>query len=398
MTESDETQPLSRSWAVPPHVPGTDDGPGRPLACIATTYTFSAGFLETELLPRFLGLAFDPAEREPAFLVEREDALERVTVAVLVDQRGVDVRQTTLRWDQIPIRVPRGIQHAKLTLLMWERFIRLIVGSANLTIPGYRRNREVVGVLDFFDDPESTPRQVLDDALEFLIQVAAFAAADAPVLDRLRGGIAAASARVRRWDRLSMDFTPREYPKVYLVPTLPRANGSVAKSTLLRTKQLWGSRPARDVRVVTPFVGNPDAAFGHLTAELAAVPHLKSAGVHLAVPGTKSEADPRGRVVALPDKFRAAWGEAWGLQPGGLAVYVVTPEAAHHGRPVERRLHAKALFIGDDDLSLLCCGSSNFSASGMGVGVANIEANLCYLDRTESEVDGRGLCDRLPVD
>src|SRR4051794_23121905 len=116
-TESDGPQPLSRSWAAPPHVPGTDDGPGRPLACIATTYTFSAEFLETELLPRFLGLAFDPAEREAAFLVEREDALERATVAVLVDQCGVDVRQTTLRWDQIPVRVPRGIQHAKLTIL-----------------------------------------------------------------------------------------------------------------------------------------------------------------------------------------------------------------------------------------------------------------------------------------
>ena len=48
---------------------------GKPVACIATTYTFHAAFFETDLLPRFLGLKFDNTEREASFLIEREQAL-----------------------------------------------------------------------------------------------------------------------------------------------------------------------------------------------------------------------------------------------------------------------------------------------------------------------------------
>ena len=136
-TENSDIKPLGASWSPPSVVPGTEQGPGRPLACVATTYTFSAELLETELLPRFLGLEFDPAEREAAFLVEREDALEKITAAVLVDQTKIDNRQTTLRWDQVAVRVPQSIQHAKVVVLAWERMVRLIVGSANLSIPGY---------------------------------------------------------------------------------------------------------------------------------------------------------------------------------------------------------------------------------------------------------------------
>jgi hypothetical protein len=157
-TAKNEPTPLGRYWSAPAAVPGDDRGPGKPVACLATTYTFSAELLETDLLPRFLGLEFDPAGRVPSFVVEREEALSQITSTVLVDQAKVDVRQTTLRWDQVPVRVPRGIQHAKVTLLAWERLVRLIVGSANLTVPGYRHNREVAGMLDFFDHEDSPPR------------------------------------------------------------------------------------------------------------------------------------------------------------------------------------------------------------------------------------------------
>ena len=76
----------------------------------------------------------------------------------------------------------------------------------------------------------------------------------------------------------------------------------------------------------------------------------------------------------------------------------MTPDSEYRNRPVQRPLHAKGIFLSDDKVSLLCCGSSNFSASGMGVGNANIEANLVYLDRPVSEVDNGRLENRLPVD
>ena len=396
--ENSDVKPLGESWSPPSIVPGTDQGPGHPLVCLATTYTFSAELLETELLPRFLGLQFDPADREPAFLVEREDALEKVAAAVLVDQSKVDNHQTTLRWDQVAVRVPQAIQHAKVVVLAWERMVRLIVGSANLSVPGYRHNREVVGVLDFFDHAQSPPRVVLDEALKFLDRVLSFAAAEPRVIARVRSRIEATTNRLRKWNRMPREFAPREYPKVHFVANLPNADGGVARSVLKQVKETWGSRPARDIRVVTPFVGNPDSKFDGLLKELAELPHLRSTEVHLAVPGVKSEANPNHRVVMLPCTFRDAWIRAWERDTTVMAVCVVIPETDHQSRPVQRPLHAKGVFVSDGALSLLCCGSSNFSASGMGVGRANIEANLVYLDRADSDLDDLRLENRLPVE
>ncbi len=397
-TAKNEPTPLGSSWAAPAVVPGGDRGPGKPVACLATTYTFSAELLETELLPRFLGLEFDPAEREPSFLVEREEALEQITAAVLVDQAKVDVRQTTLRWEQVPVRVPRGIQHAKVTVLAWERLVRLIVGSANLTVSGYRHNREVVATLDFFDHEASPPRVVLTDALGFLGHLLRFAAAQQKVLARVRAGIGAVESRLKKWNRIPREFNPREYPRVFFAANLPNPDGGVSRSVLGRVKELWGDRRARDIRVMTPFVGDPGSDHSRVVARLAQLPRLRSAGVSLAVPGVRSDGSPARRIVALPRGFRDAWAAAWEQDADGLDVCVVTPDAAYRGRPVVRPLHAKGLFLSDGAVSLLCCGSSNFTAGGMGVGRANAEANLCYIDRAASDLDGAGLEDRLPVD
>jgi len=128
--KSNGVPPLTQYWMPPDSL--IESGPGLPWACLATTFEFDAAFFEAELLPRFLGLRFDHSENEPSFLVEREEALALSRVAVLVDQSRLDPTQTTMRWDQIPVRVPGGILHAKITLLAWQRFLRVIVGSANL--------------------------------------------------------------------------------------------------------------------------------------------------------------------------------------------------------------------------------------------------------------------------
>src|SRR5271157_1036074 len=119
-----EIPPLAHHWMPPETL--FESGVGQPWACIATTFEFDAGFFETELLPRFLGLKFDHTENEPSFLVEREEALALARVGVLVDQSRFDSAQSTMRWDQIPVQVPAGILHAKITILAWEKLLRVI--------------------------------------------------------------------------------------------------------------------------------------------------------------------------------------------------------------------------------------------------------------------------------
>ena len=162
-----EEQPLTDFWR-PPANDQLEGGAGAAVSCISTPFEFDAAFFKSELLPRFLGLRFDHTENERMFIIEREESLASTRIGLLVDAAKFDPRQTTLQWDQLPVQVPGGLQHSKLTVLVWERLARLIVGSANLTGAGYRRNREVFSAIDFFDGSESAPLGLLQDALDFI--------------------------------------------------------------------------------------------------------------------------------------------------------------------------------------------------------------------------------------
>ena len=149
---------------------------GAPIGCVTTTYTFNASFFEEECLARFAGVESDPKEDVHSYVIEREDKLSQVKACVLVDSSRVSPDRS-LRWDLLPVRLPGGgILHAKVSLLAWENLVRVLIGSANLTEPGYRQNYELLGALDFGPDGEM-PRALLDTVLEFLQRVRLFAPA-----------------------------------------------------------------------------------------------------------------------------------------------------------------------------------------------------------------------------
>ena len=389
---------LTSYWATPVSTGRSDEfSAGVPVACIATTYTFDAAFFESELLPRFLGVKFDHTEREISFLVEREQALGTVRACVLVDHTCVDARQTTLRWDQMSVRVPGGAQHAKIVVLAWERWLRIIVSSANLTRQGYRRNREIVGVMDFFDGKESMPLQSAKDVLNFLSEIAGtgWVQAHDAARERMMTTLKFIQNRLDRWQQAPADFTPRALPRLCFVGGRPAANGRRLLSVMEQVADSWGNRKAADVAVMTPFVGETDGGMKQLTQQLMGLSR-KSAGsvrTYLAIPGRPSqEAGSKKMISELPSSFRDSWNSAWGDIQEGPAVFVVPP--ARKGEKINRVLHAKAVSLTDGDRDMLLCGSSNFTPHGMGVGMANVEANLCFQDDSNARIR---LDARLPV-
>jgi len=232
---------LSALWSAPADLPG---GAGRPIACVATTYTFHAPFFEAELLPRFLGLKFDSTEAEAAFVIEREQALGEVRASVLVDADHVDPNQTTLRWDQLPVRIPGGAQHSKVVILLWENCLRLVVASANLTRSGYRRNREIVAALDFFGDGASAPTDVAEEAIAFVEALREWARGAPPALERLERSLEEARRRLSAWVRKGAPrlFTPRETPRVVFVPALPKGGHGPLQSERVNDSETVAGR------------------------------------------------------------------------------------------------------------------------------------------------------------
>ena len=120
---------------------------GDPIGCLATTYTFAPGLFDEQCLARFLEIESEPNREDLAFLLERESRLGGVYAGVLVDQTQAGVEHS-YRWDVLPVRIRGGKQHAKLSLLVWDRCVRIIVSSANLTEQGYRTNYEVAVPVD----------------------------------------------------------------------------------------------------------------------------------------------------------------------------------------------------------------------------------------------------------
>ena len=389
-------KPLANHWNGPVMADdSTAIDPGKPVACIATTYTFDAAFFEADLLPRFLGLKFDNTEREASFLIEREQALGTARACVLVDHTCVDAKQTTLRWDQIPVRVEGGAQHAKVAVLMWEHWMRVIVASANLTKTGYRTNREIAGVFDFFDGGRSAPLRLGKDTLDFLRELARapWVQGNDEARSRLDRMLEFARNRLERWKSAPADFTPRELPRVTFVGGRPATGDRRLLSVIGQVGESWGERRATDVAVMTPFAGETQRGMERLIARLKGMSRKSSASTHtyLAIPGHPCQ--DGGRMISdLPVFFRDVWNSTWGDIQKGPRIFVVP--LARKGEKINRAFHAKALLLTDGDRDLLLCGSSNFTPHGMGEGVANVEANLCFQDNAKV---GDGLGARLPV-
>jgi len=387
-----EEPPLADYWK-PPADNGLKGGAGEPVFCLATTFEFDASFFEAELLPRFLGLRFDHTENERTFIIEREESLATTQVGVLVDASKFDPRQTTLQWDQLPIQVPGGIQHAKVTVLLWERLVRLIVGSANLTRQGYRRNRELFAALDFFDAPVAAPLSVLRDALAFIDTLCAWSRTLPAATQRIRETTGQIRARVRRWSSAPQDFNPRERPRVGLVVSHPTPASGSAQSALKQLMQIWLPRRVVRLTVMTPFVGQQTNGEDTVLHSMRELPMARDAEGWLIVPEAPAPEGAEHRIVPLPRHFGQCWKKRFRENSRVLLVPMCVDEVDE--RP--RDLHAKAILIEGDTHDLLMVGSSNFTPHGMGIGVFNCEANLVFEDKADEKREGKTFDDRLGV-
>ncbi len=337
---------------------------GDPIGCVATTYTFDPAHFEEHCIARFVGMQSDPAEDARGYFIEREEKLAQVFAGVLVDQAHVSA-QRSLRWHLLPVRVDGGgCLHAKVSLLAWEHRIRVIVASANLTEPGYRRNLENAACLDFTPRGE-TPHAVLDDVVAFLDDVRRRAPGvdlsegPQPALDAFLRSVV---ARVHTW---TSPAPKRGEPSARFVAT-----GPGSPNLFTRLGELWqGPRP-RDAWVVSPFYDEYDGALDTMTGLEGLMSQRGDRTVHLMTSGQRL---PDGIVqLDLP-----ACLEKVGQGRAARRFYMVTPDPCDG----MRALHAKSLWLERDGRALFCVGSSNFTRAGTAHrthGPVNLEANVVY--------------------
>ena len=342
------------------------DEAGDPVGCIATTFTFSPAFFEEECLGRFLKLETDATEDGPVYLVEREEKLSQVVcAAVLVDQHHCKGARS-LRWDLHALRPDRGILHAKISLLCWSRMTRLIIGSANLSEDGYRRNREVFGVLDFLEGSEA-PRSLLQEVAQYLRQ-----AADVAVPDKDSLPLRRMRSFLDRVDQLSQGWgaTAEQHAREPL-RVMPLLTGPGRPDLFAQVSSLWpAGSPPHSAWVVSPFFDPPEAKSNAPAESLWNI--MRKRGTATVDYCVETERNPASKQL-----FVRAPASLLTTHPLRESCSV---QFSRLTEDPERPLHAKQVWLEDDRWVLFLVGSSNFTSAGTGVGKAiNYEANLAYL-------------------
>jgi len=341
---------------------------GRLLGILATTYEMQPEFFETDFLPTLLGLgAWDDRNWTSRIALEKHLA-ELEAATVLLDAHPYRGRPRSLRVEIQPVPLKTGrILHAKVMLSVHEEAIRLIVGSANLTEPGYRRNREVVAVLT--------------------------AAANRPAEAKL------ITDAIRGLDRLLSDWKTPSASELcdIAVKQLAEWQGDLdvddqwfvwgGGETPLWKQVLdrWPKNEAvRRITVVSPFWSEerkrgPVATF--ISALKSADSLADDAELRLlteAAPDKQATYKPK-----LPETFRDFDAQSIGIRAYAMAVDPrVPPEEINMGEEFTgtRALHAKVVLLEGDDTSLAFFGSANFTNRGWGFRAdshrANIEAGI----------------------
>ena len=339
---------------------------GDPLVCIGTTFTFDPEFFEKDCLGRFLNMDSDPDEpgEDLAYLIEQEEKLHQTRISVLVDRRHAGAKPS-LRWDVLPIVKHGAAQHAKIAILCWQHLVRVIIGSGNLTKPGYRSNLEVFGKIEAVPN-EPSDLVSIRESLDYIGDLLGNAVA----ADRTKGPKRRCSdnlALVR--DRIH-DWPLAEMKKRRVVPIF----GGVGKSVMERLKECWPgtSDLPTYAHIVSPFFDKDEKCEELISSLGGILAKRKKEGVRFYVTCEQGEA---GRVrVHAPQALVDAAAEL-----GECNVNSVTLDP-------DRALHAKMLALQSDNWELTMIGSSNFTRAGFGIGKSgNFEANLAYCYKAESD-------------
>ena len=335
---------------------------------LATTFELQTDFLETDYLPALFSLGSwdDQSWASRVALHGRLASLESATLFQSAERfRG---RPRSLWLEVVPVPRAHGrVLHAKVTLVVHEGSVRLLVASANLTEPGYRRNREV-GVLLWASAKKPAQAALIRACLRRMPE-----ALREHWTEGAGALVASAMQRLDVW----LPDDPAEQDEWFHWGGLD--------------DPLWRSFTSRwpegeeiqRVTIVSPFwsaqaVGGPIERFVQALVERGAL--ASSAELRL-ISEAQQDAEHAWRPV-LPVSYGAFDTRRLGLRGVAMPVdpTVSREEAGGMSDERPRSLHAKVVLVEGRRTSLAYFGSANFTRRGWGFfqdeRAANIEAGL----------------------
>lgn len=353
-----------------------DERLGAMIGLVATTYEMQPDFLEMDFLPSLFRLgAWD--DRSWATRIGMERKLAELEVAsVFMDSRCYRGRPRSLRLELLPVAVPRGTAlHAKVTLILFEKAVRVIVGSSNLTEPGYRKNREVIAVVTATESLKEEAiiiKQGLD-GMEILMGEWLTAEAKKLIvraremLQAWSGGISNgqttfqwSGGTTRLWREVLEKWPTDDLIKqaTIISPFWSADAGTTLHAFISEVRQRGLVDPKCEVRLLTEAFVDPERQY----------------------------------LPVLPESYAQYEWDKLGIKVSAQAVdpSVLPKEVGDvKGFTGTRRLHAKVVLLQGSRNNLAYLGSANFTAHGWGFlgdgALANIEAGLIVRRLVENQ-------------
>lgn len=344
---------------------GPELGPCR--GFLSTTYEFQPEFFETDFMPALFGLgSWNNYHWSSRIALERN--LLGTTSALFMDSDAYRTRPRSLRVEILPGRGLQGRKlHAKVSLFRHDLGVRLVLGSANVTTPGYRSNIEVAAVL------EATEKSFAEAAV---------------MLQGLESSREVLTPWLDRAGRALLDECC-DWLRKQAAKAKPGGNedaicwGGGTRPLWEQVVERW---PAGDtihtIRIVSPFWSSEEKGSGPLFRLVRALRDRGVAAEKVQVelitaahPATATTWRP-----VLPASLGSADYPSIGVEAVAFPVDPRVPaeEIQVEGFEGKRDLHAKVVLFEGQAHTLACLGSANFTNRGWGFDPvrSNIEATL----------------------
>ncbi len=355
--------PLLDFWQKPANA-------GDPVAMVATTFAFEPDFFEQNCLARFLEVSSVNEDTgtidDIVASVELHELLQNTRVMVLAD-RSAPVQRTSLLWDMLSCQVSGGLLHAKVTVLLWENATRVILGSANLTAAGYRRQIELGLAADLGPGclfPPDVLYEIADELESYLRLVPGYDAG-AAVFTR-----ALSTLRLLR-QRIAQQPAQQLAVRVAFAPTNTMAG------PLDRLNAVWSGPQPLCATHLSPFWDSKDP-----TALAATRKRLTGRPAHERSQQVAVVLGPRGQI-----SFSRHLAEA--------------VDSVRQLKALDdeiRTLHAKCLLVESKEWVAALVGSSNHTKAGLGLapGSRHREMNV-WLGAPRSSKEGKALLNLIEL-
>ncbi len=347
------------------------DDAGEAIGCLSTSFTFDSGEFEEECLSRFLQLSANAKDEKTIQVLELETRLQQLgAVTAFIDAHNASGKRSP-RWSIAPVHSVGAVFHPKVQLLVWSKWVRIIIGSANLSLSGLRYNTELAVSFDYADNQSANLDFALD-VLKFFKKINKEAMSSEKSQENVLALIEKTEALLKSFELNKPDYS------YFFIPVTPKAASVFDQISEIKKQHIFDH-----AFVESPSFDLPDTKNEAAEQVWDLLRKNGEATVTYNLQGREDKAHKSFDIIAPESLIKTTKANQV------VKVRMYEAKKSDRGDFHGRMLHSKLLAFVGDRKSVVMVGSSNFSTLGLGLSKkkSNYEANVAFFLDSDKSTD-----------